>query len=329
MGRDESPPPRVSVVIPTFNRAAFLPSAVRSALEQTLREIEVIIVDDGSTDATPEVCRLLAASDPRVRFVRQDNRRLSAARNTGLTGARTHWVAFLDDDDLWHPDFLSEMFAFVQRHGLQTAACLAVQFSAPAAFGDALEVLAEPGRFSVAPWPPLPPSGGAIRVAELLKRPLAPPNAALLSVDLVRRLGALDESLSSVGDYDLWLRMAHSEPIPVLEKVLALYRVHPSRLTSSLGLMAQQTRIVLERFIAMHPESVRLVGRRTLARRLSRLCREEAYAALLAADRGAAARAAWQSVAWAPAQVKGWMYLAAAAAPGAYLAGRRLRHRRR
>ncbi len=117
--------PLVSVVIPTFNRAAFLPSAVRSALEQTLREIEVIIVDDGSTDATPEVCRALAEADPRVRLVRQANRGLAAARNAGLAAATADWVAFLDDDDLWVPEALATMRALTGRN--HRGACLPLQ----------------------------------------------------------------------------------------------------------------------------------------------------------------------------------------------------------
>ena len=93
----------VSVVVPTFNRAYCLPRTVGSALAQTYRELEVIVVDDGSTDETHEQVRRLAARDSRVRYFYQENRGVSAARNRGMGEARGRYVAFLDSDDFWKP----------------------------------------------------------------------------------------------------------------------------------------------------------------------------------------------------------------------------------
>ena len=89
---------RVSVVIPTYNRARWLPETVASALNQSHRPLEVLIIDDGSTDDTPEVCASFA---PPVRYFRQANAGVSAARNHGVQRAHGDWIAFLDSDDLW------------------------------------------------------------------------------------------------------------------------------------------------------------------------------------------------------------------------------------
>src|SRR5712672_3062654 len=97
--------PAVSVVIPAYNYAHYLPQAIDSVLSQTHSALEVIVVDDGSTDATPQVCTQY--SDPRVRSIRQPNAGLSAARNTGIREARFPCVAFLDADDRWQPTFLA------------------------------------------------------------------------------------------------------------------------------------------------------------------------------------------------------------------------------
>lgn len=103
----------VSVVIPTYNYGRFLREAVDSVLAQGLSDLEVIVVDDGSTDETPEV--IAGLGDPRVRAVRTPNGGISAARNTGLALATGTWLAFLDADDRWAPTKLARQLAMVER----------------------------------------------------------------------------------------------------------------------------------------------------------------------------------------------------------------------
>lgn len=109
--------PLVSIVLPTHDRAALLPRAVRSVLTQTWADLELVVVDDASSDATPAVLDEVAAGDPRVRVVR---RALSQAggnpdnpRNAGLEAARGEYVGFLDDDDRYRPEFVERMVAFL------------------------------------------------------------------------------------------------------------------------------------------------------------------------------------------------------------------------
>ena len=96
--------PRVSVVIPTYNCAKFLGRTIDSALRQTYRDFEIIVVDDGSTDGTQA---LVAAYEESVRYVYQTNQGASAARNAALSRASGEFIAYLDADDLWRPDKLS------------------------------------------------------------------------------------------------------------------------------------------------------------------------------------------------------------------------------
>ena len=108
--------PLVSVIIPTYNRATLVVEAVASALAQTYRDFEVLVVDDGSTDGT---LKALAPFLGEVKLLRLSRRRgVSAARNLGIRAARSRWLAFLDSDDLWLPEKLARQMAFLaQRPG--------------------------------------------------------------------------------------------------------------------------------------------------------------------------------------------------------------------
>jgi glycosyltransferase involved in cell wall biosynthesis len=104
MVNESAPSPKVSVVIPVFNGERFIGEAVRSALDQTFRDFEIIVVDDGSTDQTAKVVRQFS---DRVIYSRQENRGAGAARNYGVSCARGEWIAFLDADDVWYPQKLA------------------------------------------------------------------------------------------------------------------------------------------------------------------------------------------------------------------------------
>jgi glycosyltransferase involved in cell wall biosynthesis len=119
--------PRLSVIIPTYNRAALLRRALNSVLRQTFSDYEIIIVDDGSTDCTSaEVAQISAgrsASGQRIRYFFQKNQGKSVALNHGLSAAKGEWIAFLDDDDIWLPTKLEEQFRALRRFAPQCEAC--------------------------------------------------------------------------------------------------------------------------------------------------------------------------------------------------------------
>lgn len=106
--------PFFSIVIPTFNRSAFILTAIRSVLAQTFSDLEAVVVDDGSTDNTEEVVRTIM--DSRVRYFRKDNAERGAARNFGVNVSRGRYVNFLDSDDVLHPHHLQTAYDFVRRN---------------------------------------------------------------------------------------------------------------------------------------------------------------------------------------------------------------------
>ena len=113
--------PKVSVIIPTYNRAAKVRKAIESVLNQTFSDLEVVVVDDGSSDDTGKI--LQETYGDRIRYFAQPNQGASAARNRGLAEARGEWIALLDSDDLWEKEKLEWQFKALERFGAQCGAC--------------------------------------------------------------------------------------------------------------------------------------------------------------------------------------------------------------
>jgi len=107
---------KISVVVPTFNRAKYLPSSIGSVLNQTFQDWELIVVDDGSTDNTQEVVE--SFNDPRITYVYQENAERSAARNNGIVHSKTNWICFLDSDDEYSSNHLSTLVEFIEKENL-------------------------------------------------------------------------------------------------------------------------------------------------------------------------------------------------------------------
>jgi GT2 family glycosyltransferase len=181
--------PLVSVVLPTMNRAHALRSAVQSVLEQTYDGWELLVVDDGGSDHTPDVMAEYAF-EPRISYVRHDvNRGVAAARNTALAAATGEYVAYLDSDNTWRPDFLELMLRHLERHRAEAA------YSA-----TALVEVGGQGRRAYRGMP-------FIREA-LRERNYIDCIALVHRRDLLERTGAFDESLRRTVDWDLLIRIA-------------------------------------------------------------------------------------------------------------------------
>ncbi len=182
--------PRVSVVMPAYNAAAYLPEAVRSILEQTFTDFELIVVDDGSTDDGPKI--LASFDDARLRVVRQENAGVAAALNAGLAEANGEYIARMDADDIAAPHRLAVQVAFLNRWPkIAAVSCELVFIDGD---GNALE-------YGIRrPCSPL-----AIRRATLLGAPIV--HAALLArASFFERYGGYRVEMKHVEDYDLWVR---------------------------------------------------------------------------------------------------------------------------
>lgn len=192
-------PVRVSVIIPTHDRAEWVGEAVESVLSQQGTSFEVIVVDDGSRDDTP--VRLTSFGDA-IRVLRQENRGVSAARNRGIREARGEFVALLDSDDLWKPGKLAVQVAFLDAHP-DALVCQTGEIWVRNG------VRVNPGRRH------RKPSGMMFEAS--LELCLVSPSAVMMRRRLFDLVGMFDESLPACEDYDLWLRVARRHPIHLLE----------------------------------------------------------------------------------------------------------------
>jgi GT2 family glycosyltransferase len=210
---------RLSVVIPAFNAATTIRSAVASVLRQTVPVLEVIVVDDGSTDATAQVVE--AIDDPRVRYISRINGGPSAARNAGIAAARGEWVGFLDSDDLWLPRYVETATA-----ALDAAPNPGFAYTDAYVFDVGRhQIRVQSAMDAIVP----PPPDRASFLAAVIRRNFVF-TSAVVPVAVLGAVGGYDETLRLSEEYDLWLRILVAGFDAVwMGGPLAIYRMHPGQ----------------------------------------------------------------------------------------------------
>ncbi len=285
-------PPAVSVVIPAYNRAHLLPRALRSVQTQTVKELEIIVVDDASTDGTEAAVR--AFEEGRMRCVRHaQNQGGSAARNTGIAEARAPLVAFLDSDDEWLPHKLERQLSALRRRP-------------EAALAYARFALCEKGRDVTARYRPFPEECSARGL--LRTNCVGTASTVVARRAVLEKIGGFDEGLPSCQDWDAWLRMARHGALVRVPEVLAKYHhLHggPHQIS------AQGKAVVAgrEAFLAKHRAAIAAEGRALLGWhhfRLGQLCCH--YEMIPRARRHFLA-----AVRRTPWHLRAWLFLAATA----------------
>jgi glycosyltransferase involved in cell wall biosynthesis len=266
--------PGVTAVIPAYNMEAFVGRTLASALGQTYPHLEIIVVDDGSTDRTRAIVEKMAAGDPRVRVVSVENGGLAAARNLGTHLSTTPYVAYLDADDLWHSEKIARQIAALSVHGHESewAGCYALS-----RFIDLADRVLDNG--------PSADARGDFFEQHLYRNHLGNGSCLLVRRDAVLAIGGFDpeHALRGLGgeDYDFQLRLLRRYKLEVVRQFLVGYRVYRGQMSDAPTRMARARLMTIEAALSdgklPHDDSVRAM----------------AHARIVSAYRALRARAWW------------------------------------
>jgi glycosyltransferase involved in cell wall biosynthesis len=222
----------VSIIIPTYNRVAFLIRALKSVFSQTFHSYELIIVDDGSTDGTEQyICNL----DREIRYIKIAHSGVSRARNVGIDSSQGDWIAFLDSDDYWLPEKLEKQMRYLERFP-EYRICHTdeIWIKNGVRINQGKKHKKSEGWFFV-------PS---------LDLCLISPSSVMIHTSVFREIGKFDESFDYVEDYEMWLRITSRYPVGYLdEKLVVKTGGHPDQLSSRIDGIERYRIRALEKII--------------------------------------------------------------------------------
>lgn len=225
--------PLISVIIPAYNAEITIERAIKSVLSQTYKEIEIIIIDDGSTDNTVECIRPFGNA---VKYIYQENCGVSIARNTGVAAAYGEWVAFLDADDEWHPDKLKIQMKYIQD-------------IPDIIFCSTKDIYAEQGENKPFPEFDINSSGYSIwQQIAILRKNKINTSSVLLKRNIFNKVGGFDETLHHSEDRDLWLKILYrGKGIHIHLPLTKSYRI-PGSLSSKVVYRSQCQLKIIDRW---------------------------------------------------------------------------------
>ena len=202
--------PFFSVIIPLFNKEKFIEATLKSVLNQTFIDFEILIINDGSTDNSATIIE--GFDDPRIRYFLKENAGVSSARNDGIEKAQSNYISFIDADDYWYPDFLEEMFKIIQNYPQQKA------FSAAIEIETSKKVI--PASYSIV----------RTNDCEIVnyftassKETVICTSCAVFHKSIFEETGNFDITVKSGQDTDLWIRLGMNYPVVFSWKILARY----------------------------------------------------------------------------------------------------------
>ena len=241
--------PLISVIIPAYNAENTIKETIESALQQTWKALEIIVINDGSTDSTLDIVNSI--NSPQLKVLSYANGGVSASRNRGIALAKGEYIAFLDADDLWTPDKLEAQFQALQDHPEAVVAYSWTDYI------DEQSQFLYPGSHITV--------NGDVYAQLLLRNFLENGSNPLISKNALTAIGDFDESISHGEDWELFLRLAARYRFVAVPSPQILYRKSANSATANLTKLEKQCLDVLEHTYAGSPESLQSLKRQSLA----------------------------------------------------------------
>ena len=248
--------PRVSVIIPTYNSATFLPETIESVLAQTYEDYEIIVVDDGSTDSTKEV---LDPYSDKIKYIYQQNHGAGSARNTGIKHSQGEYIAFLDADDIWLPEKLH-----IQANYLDNNPEIAMVYSQSLRISVGGKSLSKKSRDRNLP-------SGEVFNKLFLRNFILTCTAVMVRKRVLNTIGLFNESLITSEDWDLWLRIAREFKVSGIGKYLCKRRQLSESLSRNREIVYKSRRLVIEQHYKSSQGSDRPIAPALYKKALARL----------------------------------------------------------
>jgi len=217
--------PKVSIIIPAYNRAKFIEETIKSVLNQTIEDLEVIIVDDGSTDGTKKIIENLSEKDNRIRYFYQNNHgKPSIPRNIGFKNSSGKYIAFLDSDDIWLPEKLEKQIDLFEKDKIGKLGFVDCGYM----------IIDENGLEIKQNYASHPCSfrGNVFRYF-LEDHMIMTPGSILIRRNVLDKVGLFDERLKCLDDWDMWIRISKCYNFDFTDEKLFKYRVHRNSVTAS------------------------------------------------------------------------------------------------
>lgn len=281
--------PLISVIIPVYNGEKTINETIQSVLKQTLSDLEIIVIDDGSQDRTLEIVKSI--QDRRIQAFSYRNAGVSSSRNRGFYHARAEFISFLDADDLWLPDKLESQFKALQEN---PQAALAYSWT---------DYIDESGQW-LHPGDRITVKGEAYERI-LLGNFLESGSNALIRREAFSRVRGFDESLVGPEEWDLFIRIAAAGDLFVaVEKAQILYRVSASSISANFSRQEEQCLKVINRAFSTAPESLLYLKSRSIANLYQYLMFKHLEGSVVRKKALSAARCYWQAVRNEPALLR-------------------------
>lgn len=239
-----NPSPETTVVITCFNYGHFLENCLRSVLEQTYKDFEIIVVDDGSTDNTPQVMGWFSTL-PNLRYVRQENAGQARAKNRGIESARGEFIAFLDADDCWCSEKLEKQMACFKKPEVGVVYCKAKYLNEnnDEIYFERKSQYLQPQKGQVTQW--------------LILDNFVEFSSSIVRKECFEKFGGFDETLKMGIDWDLWLRISTGYEFDYVDERLFYYRMgHSGQMSKNAEVRMECSDRIMESFLKNFPEAV-------------------------------------------------------------------------